>query len=230
MRISHVHSFRATLAAHNACLNVSLLPASVCFLLFSSNGSNRLICGSYLLELLLLICSMLYLILAWDTRSNKSSYGRMDPDCRGISVALPCLEIVLGSSVETFPSANGAWAQNWLLKADCGHALLRAWSDDLDLGLGKQLNADLNYESRVVCPWLLWAAEGVWCLQDSGELGEGEHSLCKGRWQLRQHRNSQGNVDRNMESECRLPNPSLGEGVEVFAHPHHAGLQRAGEQ
>lgn len=57
--------------------------------------------------------------------------------------------------METFPSANGAWAQNCTFKADCGRTLWRAWSDDLDLGLGKQLNADSNHESRVACPWLL---------------------------------------------------------------------------
>lgn len=52
----------------------------------------------------------------------------------------------------------------------------------------------------------------------------------RGGGQLWQCRNSQEDVDRNPESECRLPNPSLGEGVEVFAHPRHAGLQRAREQ
>lgn len=45
---------------------------------------------------------------------------------------------------EKFPSANDAWSQNLIFKVDCVCMLRHSWSDDLDLGSGKQLKCWLE--------------------------------------------------------------------------------------
>lgn len=69
-----------------------------------------------------------------------------------------------------------------IFEVDCVCTLQHAWSDDLDLGLGKQLNAGLSCESGITCLW-------GWCVFELLEVrgvgrtqvnsGRGEYGSCK---------------------------------------------------
>lgn len=69
---------------------------------------------------------------------------------------------------------NDGWSHSLISEVDCVCALQCARSDDLDLGLGKQLSADLHCESgitRLGLGWL-WAAGSAWDRRDSDGLVE----------------------------------------------------------
>lgn len=112
---------------------------------------------------------------------------------------------------EKFPSANDAWSQNLIFKVDCVCMLRRLWSDDLDLGSGKQLKCWLelwvqdHVSAGLVCVWAAGSAgtRGTWV-----NSRKRERSLCKWKWttlsvqeQLRKCCQEQ--------SEYRLCNPNL---------------------